>query len=76
MAKSRAEAFRDYHRTGRNNSNYDLNDYDEIAALTGWKCARNERRAEAFRQYNRDGVNHSNFDLTDRDEMNSILRNK
>ena len=74
MKKTRTDAWSEYRRTGRNNSEYDLNDYDEIAAHTGWNCARDKGRAEAFREYHRTGVNHSEYDLNDRDFIKSVLR--
>lgn len=74
MKKTRTDAWSEYRRTGRNNSEHDLNDYDEIAARTGWNCARNEGRAEAFREYYRTGVNNSEYDLNDRDFIESVLR--
>lgn len=74
MANNRQQAWTDYRRTGKNNSRYDLNDYDEIAAITGWNCARNEGRAQAFRDYHRTGENHSEYDLNDPDFVNSVLK--
>ena len=73
MTKTRKEAWDEYRRTGLNNSRFDLNDYDEIAAITGWDCARDKGRSEAFRDYHRTGVNHSEYDLTDHDQIASIL---
>lgn len=73
MAQKRKEAWDEYRRTGVNNSNFDLNDRDEIAAITGWNCARDKGRADAFRNYHRTGVNHSEYDLNDYDQVNSIL---
>ena len=73
MAKSRKDAWDEFRRTGRNKSNFDLNDRDEIAAITGWNCARDKGRAEAFRNYHRTGVNHSEYDLTDHDQIRSIF---
>lgn len=74
MKKTREDAFCEYRRTGRNRSEFDLNDPDEVAALTGWNCARNEGRANAFSDYYHVGVNHSEYDLNDRDFINSMLR--
>lgn len=73
MTKNRKEAWDAYRRTGVNNSDYDLNDRDEIAAVTGWNCARDRGRAEAFRNYHRTGVNNSEYDLNDRDRAMSML---
>ena len=73
MAKRRKDAWGAYRRTGVNNSKFDLNDQDEIAAITGWNCERDKGRADAFRKYHRTGVNHSEYDLTDHDQVNSIL---
>lgn len=73
MARNRKEAWCEYHRTGQNNSKYDLNDYDEIAAITGWDCARDKGRADAFRRYHETGENHSNYNLNDPDRIASIL---
>ncbi|MBD5175394.1 MAG: hypothetical protein HDT06_06200 [Bacteroidales bacterium] len=76
MAKNRKDAWDEYRRTGVNNSNFDLNDRDEIAAITGWNCARDKGRADAFRKYHRTGVNHSEYDLTDHDQISSILNDR
>ena len=73
MVKKRKEAWDAYRRTDVNNSNFDLNDRDEIAAITGWNCAKDKGRAEAFRRYNRTGVNNSEYDLNDRDWAVSML---
>lgn len=73
MAKNRKEAWDEFRRTGVNNSNFDLNDRDEIAAITGWNCARDKGRVDAFRNYHRTGVNNSEYDLNDRDQIKSIL---
>lgn len=73
MNKSRKEAWDRYRRTGVNKSNYDLNDRDEIAAITGWDCANDKGRASAFHDYHRTGVNRSEYNLNDFDQMNSIL---
>ena len=74
MKKTRTDAWREYRRTGHNNSEYDLNDYDEIATRTGLNCARDKGRAEAFREYYRTGVNHSEYDLNNRDFIKSVLK--
>lgn len=76
MTKNRKKAWDEYRRTGINKSNFDLNDRDEIAAITGWDCARNKGRAEAFRNYHRTGVNHSEYDLTDHDQIRSIFSDR
>ena len=73
MAQKRKDACDEYRRTGVNNSNFDLNDRDEIAAITGWNCERNKGREDAFRDYHRTGVNNSEYDLNDRDLTMSIL---
>lgn len=75
MAKNRKEAWDAYRRTGKNTSRFDLNDYDEIAAITGWDCARDKGRAQAFRDYHRTGINHTEYDLTDHDQIRSIFDN-
>lgn len=74
MGKTRTDAWSEYRRIGRNNSRYDLNDSDEVAARTGWNCARDKGRAEAMRKYYRTGVNHSEYDLNDRDFVMSVLK--
>lgn len=33
---TRKEAWEEYMKTGENHSEHDLNDYDQIAAITGW----------------------------------------
>ena len=71
--KNRADAYKNYIRTGRNDSQYDLNDYDEIAAITGWNVGRNPGRVEAFKEYHRTGENRSNYNLNDLDFLKAVL---
>lgn len=73
MVKNRNMTWDEYHRTGETNSNFNLNNREEIASITGWSCARDNGRANAFCNYYCTGVNCSEYDLKKRNRMMSVL---